>query len=69
MINFEDYRRCLFDRKIEDIKQTRFEVKNHIMKTVITKNVALERSDNKRVVFEEGVNTIAYGHFNLISDQ
>ena len=27
MINFEDYRRCVFDQKIKDIKQARFEVK------------------------------------------
>ena len=69
MINFEEYRRCVFDQKIKDIKQTRFEVKNHIMKTVITKKVALEPPDNKRVVLEDGVNTIAYGQFNLISAQ
>ena len=67
MINFEDYRRCVFDQKIKGIKQTRFEVKNHIMKTVITKKVALKPSDNNRVVLEDGVNTIAYGHFNVIS--
>lgn len=64
-INFEDYKLCLLN-EIEIKKNVKiFNSKKHVVRTLTVNKIALSANDNKRVVCENGIDTMAYGHYLL----
>lgn len=65
-ITFDDFKKCLSDRKLCISKQqTSFQSKQHKISTVTVNKVALSANDDKRWICEDGINTLAYGHYKL----
>ena len=60
-LTFEDYKRCLFDGKTVYREQVLFEHKNHEVYTVNKCKIALNRDDDKRIIQEDGITTLARG--------
>jgi len=62
-ITHEDYVRCLLDKKplLRTMRIIRSEL--HEMYTVEINKVALDYSDDKRKILEDGINTLALGHY------
>lgn len=65
-ITFDDFKKCLLNRDISISKQqTSFKSKNHKISTITVNKVALNANDDKRCILNDGVNTLAYGHYKL----
>ena len=64
-IALEDYRRVLHDRCVIHRKMTRFQTDRHQIYTTEVNKVALSGDDDKRVIQDNGINTLAYGHYKL----
>ena len=62
MITFEDYVRCVFSNEVKSVEQTRFETDEHVIRTVTRTKIALESTDDKHVVLNDKVSTLAHGH-------
>lgn len=62
-ICFEDYVNCLENGCVITRNQNSFRSKLHKMYTIKQTKVALSPHDNKRVILENNINTLAYGHF------
>ena len=60
-LTFEDYKKCLFDGKTVYREQVLFEHKNHEVYTVNKCKIALNRDDDKRIIQEDGITTLARG--------
>lgn len=63
-INFDDYKRALFENAVERREQTTIQSKNHNLFTVKRMKVALRSVDDKRVQVEN-YRTLPYGHVAL----
>ena len=59
----DDYKTCLFEGKTIYRGQMLFENKKHEIYTVNKTKIALNRDDDKRLVKQEGITTLARGHF------
>ena len=46
----------------------RFHHKNHDIYTVQESKVALDRNDNKRIILNDNISTLAHGHYKLNSN-
>lgn len=64
-ITFEDYYHCLMRNSTLSLNQNSIRCKSHSMYTVSQKKIALNASDDKRVVQPDGVNTLPYGHYSI----
>jgi hypothetical protein len=64
-IQLEDYRRVLFEGCIIHRKMIRFGTELHQIYTQEINKVALSGNDDKRVIQEDGISTLAYGHYKL----
>ena len=66
-LDFDDYKKCLFDPTGKSIYKHQFMFRNrkHKVHTVEVNKVALNRDDDKRIVKKDGVSTLARGH-NLL---
>ena len=65
MIGFKDYYDCIFNNEEKKVEQTTFECKDHVIKTVTRRKLALERSDNKRFICDDKMSTLALGHYKI----
>ena len=63
MITFDDYKKCVYEDSKKEVDQTTFEVKDHIIDTTTRTKLALESSDDKRIVLDDKVSTLAIGHY------
>ena len=61
-LTFEDYKKCLFEGETMYREQLLFEHKKHEVYTVNKCKIALNRDDDKRVIQEDGINTLAQGY-------
>ena len=66
IIQFDDYRECLFSRKEQHREMIVIRMKsfNEIYTEEINK-IALSSDNDKRIVMTDGIHTLAYGHTNL----
>jgi len=65
-ITFKDFKRCLKNRDISISRsQTSFKSSNHVINTITVNKVALSANDDKRVILNDGINTLAYGHYKI----
>ena len=65
-ITFEDYKACVFEDSRKEVEQTTFEVKDHVIKTVTRSKLALDSSDDKRVLLGDKISTLAIGHYKTL---
>jgi len=62
-IHFEDYKRCLFSGKEELRRMNVIRRRGHELFTEEMNKVALSASDNKRIICEDKIDTLSYGHY------
>ncbi|XP_065650459.1 uncharacterized protein LOC136078605 [Hydra vulgaris] len=66
-ITHNDYKDCLLNRKEHIRKMNIIRSHAHEVYTEEINKVALSAEDDKRVILEDGIHTLAYGHCNLIN--
>ena len=64
-ITFENYKDVLFNRTSQMRKMNVFRSYGHEIYTEEVKKVALSGEDDKRIVLENRIRTLAYGHYSL----
>ena len=62
MLNFNDYKNCLFDNEKVLRSQQRFKSENHIVYTENINKIALSCNDDKRFVATDGIESYPYGY-------
>ena len=62
MLNFEDYKKCLFDNEPMLKSQQRFKSENHEVYTENINKIALSSNDDKRIVALDGNTSYPYGY-------
>ena len=61
-LTFNDYKKCLFEGETIYREQMLFEHKNHEICTVNKCKISLNRDDDKRIINEDGILTLARGY-------
>jgi len=66
-MTFEDHHRCLFGDSEMDVYRDNVSIRSfkHQLKTIISNKLTYNSFDDKRVVLEDKVHTLAHGHFSL----
>ena len=64
-LKHENFVNCLLTREKEIRKQNVIVSKNHHVFTETMEKIALSADDDKRVVLENGIDTLALGHWRL----
>ena len=64
-ITHDDYKDCLFTKKEQLRKMNVIRSHLHDIYTEEINKVALSADDDKRVIMEDGIHTLAYGHYSL----
>ena len=67
-ISHKFYRDCLFNKKIFDATMNKIQSKNHFLSTIQQTKTALQPMDDKRVLCDDGINSLAFGHYSLNND-
>jgi hypothetical protein len=62
-ITFEDYKECLFSRKPQYRGMNTFRSRQHTIHTERVVKTALSADDDKRTISEDGIHTMALGHY------
>ena len=65
-INFEDYKTCLFTGKPQTRTMNVIRSHRHELFTEEINKIALSANDDKRVILEDGIHTLAHGHWRTI---
>ena len=65
-ITHEDYKKCLLTGKKQLRKQNIIRSYKHEVYTEEVNKVALSASDDKRYILEDGINTLALGHYKIL---
>ena len=66
-LTFDDYKTCLFEGKTSYRDQMFFENKKHEIYTVSKTKIALNRDDDKRLVKQDGITTLARGNYEILA--
>ena len=66
-ITHDDYKNCLLNREEQMRKMNVIRSHFHDLYTEEINKVALSAEDDKRVIIEDGIHTLAYGHYSLIN--
>jgi len=64
-ITHEDYKQCLFSRESQMRSMNVIRSHHHEVYTEEVNKIALSADDDKRVIMDDGVSTLAYGHYSL----
>ena len=64
-ISHDDYKDCIFTRRDQLRKMNVIRSYHHDIYTEEVNNVALSADDNMRVILQDDVHTLAYGHYSL----
>ena len=64
-ITFENYKNVLFYRTSQMAKMNVIRSHKHEVNTEEVNKVALNGEDDKRVVLQDRIQTLAYGHYSL----
>ena len=65
-ITHEDYKKCLTDRKPQLRKMNVIRSYKHNVFTEEVNKVALSANDDKKYILEDGINTLALGHYRIL---
>ena len=66
-ITHEDYKNCLRTENEQHRTMNVIRSRGHELYTEEINKVALSADDDKRIILEDGVSTLAYGHYNIKS--
>lgn len=65
-LTMDDFERCFLDRTMNIVKEQRyFRSNKHKMYTEVVQKIALNGGDTKRFVLDDGVHTLAWGHYEI----
>ena len=64
-ITHEDYKDCLFTRREQSRTMNVIRSYHHEIYTEEINKIALSADDDKRVIQQDGIHTLAYGHYSL----
>jgi hypothetical protein len=64
-LKFEHYKKCLMDKEIYTAKFNTIRSFNHQLYSVTEVKKALSYFDDKRIILEDGIHTLPYGHYSL----
>ena len=64
-LTFDDYEKCLFESKTMYREQMLFEHRKHQVYTVSKCKIDLNRDDDKRVIREDDITTLARGYASI----
>ncbi|GFX55757.1 uncharacterized protein TNCV_3428281 [Trichonephila clavipes] len=64
-IFFEDYRKCLFSQEQQYRAMNLIRITKHEIHTVQVNKIALSGKDDKRHILQDGVHTLALGHYAI----
>ena len=64
-ITHEDYKDCLFTKREQLRKMNVFRSYHHVIYTEEINKIALSADDDKRIILDDGIHTLAYGHYAL----
>ena len=64
-LTFEDYKTCLFYDSTEHRSRLMFRSAKHEVHTIEVNKFALNRDDDKRIPWKDGISTFARGHKEL----
>ena len=64
-ITHEDYKNCLLTGKEQLRKQTILRNYDHEVYTEEVNKIALASQDDKRHILEDGIHTLAWGHYKI----
>ena len=65
-INHEHYKRCIFDGQKHYETMKTFRSYNHNISTISQNKLALTRYDDKRYILDDGIETLAHGHYKTL---
>ena len=65
-ISHEDYRECLFCKKTQMRKMNVIRSHKHEIFSETVNKIALSANDDKRIIMEDNISTLAYGHYKTI---
>ena len=66
VLKLKEYLDVLFDKRIIRHKMKRIQSELHSVGTYGINKISLSCFDDKRCVLEDGINTLAYGHRNIV---
>ena len=66
-LTFDDYKKCLDDGQNVCREQILFQNKDHEVYTSKANKVALNRNDDKRLVKQDGITTLARGNHEMLA--
>ena len=64
-LEFEDYKNCVLNKSIKRIVQSNIRSYDHEVYTEKMNKVALNWQDDKRYILEDGIHTLAWGHYRI----
>ncbi|XP_028415651.1 uncharacterized protein LOC114544475 [Dendronephthya gigantea] len=62
-----NYKECLFDKKRTMASMNQIRSERHEIYSIKLNKIGLSPYDDKRYIINDGVNTLAYGHYQIIS--
>ena len=65
-IRHADYKDCLFNKVPREHSMIQIKSKNHQLQTVNITKTSFSPYDDKRHILNDGVNTLAHGHYSII---
>ena len=64
-ITLEDYKKCLFTKEEQERSMNSFRSRKHNIHTESITKIAFSANVHKRVILEDGINTLAIGHYKI----
>ncbi|XP_022169813.1 uncharacterized protein LOC111033410 [Myzus persicae] len=66
-MSFNDHKKCLFDDSDLDVYRQNVSIRSfkHQLKTIKSNKLTYNNFDDKRVILEDKIHTLAYGHYSL----
>ena len=64
-ITLEDYKNCLFTKEDQQRTMNAIRSRKHNIHTESITKTALSANDDKRIILEDGINTLALGHYKI----
>ena len=66
-MTFNDHKKCLFGDSDLDVYRQNVSIRSfkHQLKTIVSKKLTYNNFDDKRVILEDKIHTMAHGHFKI----
>jgi len=67
-MTLEEHRKCLFDEEGVELYRENVSIRsfNHQLVTIKIRKLTYNSYDDKRVVLEDKINTLAHGHYSIV---